>query len=343
MLRTSVLFVLMLLAPGVALAAADPARYMPAELIAETLEPAPGSRVLMGLRMTPRPGWHGYWSNPGDSGIAPTVEWSALAGVRFGPLLHSAPSLLSDGGVDSYVHEGEHVLLTWMSVPEALARGTKIPVIADLSWAACTATKCVPLQARLHLDLTVGDGSKSADWALLKRSANKLPRAAPEGSFARDGDSIRLILPTSLALNGPSTRFFAEEPEAFDTARASVVRSGGALVISGYGKLATGKAIRGVVTDGRTAYRLILRQSEAPLERAEGARLRVGKASPTAGPTEPKVQRPLGAEPGSSNANRALEHRRTSWLSLVGVIALIVVGLAIIGLPLSRRQSRIGR
>ena len=112
MLRRLVPFIVALLAAAVASAAADPTRYMPAELIAGTLDPAPGRTILVGIRMTPRPGWHGYWSNPGDSGIATTVRWSAPGGESFGPLLHPAPSLLSAGGVDSYVHEGEHILLS---------------------------------------------------------------------------------------------------------------------------------------------------------------------------------------------------------------------------------------
>ncbi len=40
-------------------AAADPARYMPAELIAQSVTPIPGSRILVGFRMVPKPGWHG--------------------------------------------------------------------------------------------------------------------------------------------------------------------------------------------------------------------------------------------------------------------------------------------
>ena len=42
-------------------------RHLAAELIAEG--PAvPGETLTLALRFTPDPGWHGYWSNPGDAG-----------------------------------------------------------------------------------------------------------------------------------------------------------------------------------------------------------------------------------------------------------------------------------
>ena len=141
--------------------AADPARYMTAELIAASATPAPGSSsILVGIRMTPRPGWHGYWSNPGDSGIAPTVRWSAPKGVTFGPLLHPAPTLLTADGMSSFVHGGRHVLLSRLRIARSVAPGTAIPITAALSWAACTATQCVPLHATLSLQLAAGNGER---------------------------------------------------------------------------------------------------------------------------------------------------------------------------------------
>ena len=46
-------------------AAADPARYIKADLVSETMSPKPGSTIVIGIQMTPRPGWHGYSEQPG--------------------------------------------------------------------------------------------------------------------------------------------------------------------------------------------------------------------------------------------------------------------------------------
>ena len=42
-------------------------------LVASTAKPKPGSTITLGLRFRPKAGWHGYWSNPGDSGLPPQV------------------------------------------------------------------------------------------------------------------------------------------------------------------------------------------------------------------------------------------------------------------------------
>jgi DsbC/DsbD-like thiol-disulfide interchange protein len=140
-------------------AAASDARYMDVELVASTMKPRPGSTMLVGFRMTPRPGWHSYWANPGQSGIATTVKWTAPAGIRLGSLKHPAPTLLRSMGQVSYVHEGEHVLVSAVQVDRNLASGTPIPVRAELSWAACSEKLCVPMHDRFSLDLVTGSTS----------------------------------------------------------------------------------------------------------------------------------------------------------------------------------------
>lgn len=243
--------------PAPSFAAADPARYMPTQLIAQSLQPQPGSTILLGFRMVPKPGWHGYWSNPGDAGIAPTVKWSAPPGVRFGALLHPAPTLISADGISSFVHAGPHILLTRMTVPRSLPRGTAIPLKAELSWAACTATQCVPLHATMSLDLVAGDGARSSDAARLAAAEISVPRQAPTGTFTRDREHIALKLPASLRIDAGRTRFFPDANDSFSTARATAAQADGTVVISGpAGSATAANSISGVVTDGVRSYRL---------------------------------------------------------------------------------------
>lgn len=249
------LFALLVAIAGPA-TAAEPAKYIRADVIAASSAPRPGSTILVGIRMTPRPGWHGYWSNPGESGFAPSVRWSAPAGVTFGPLVHPAPTLLKVSGMTSFVHEGSHVLLARMTVPRSIARGRRIPVRAEVNWAACSATQCVPLRANFKLDLVAGVGAPSAHAAALRAAGLKLPRAAPNGRLTANRDFLRLRLPASLSLDPRRARFFPDSRGAFDAAGGRAVTNGGAVVISGPRRGAVPRAISGVVSDDRAAYRL---------------------------------------------------------------------------------------
>lgn len=316
--------VLALSASVPASAAADPERYMPVRLIAESQAPKPGSTILIGFRMTPKPGWHGYWSNPGDSGIAPSVSWSSPAGVTFGPLKHPAPTLITAGGISSYVHEGEHILLSRMTVPRTIASGTPIPIVADLSWAACTASQCVPLHAKLTLDLKAGDGSASENRAALHAAAERLPRSAPDGAFVENGKSLRLVLPRSLSLQPARTHFFAEQPGAFDTAAARSQLSDGSFVLTASAGAAVPDRMTGVVTDGRNAYRLTLvRKANLPTADTPETAAEPAAATVTNHHVQPEPQAQV--RPGRTKSDPAPRN----WTALLAVAALVgAVGIA---------------
>ena len=255
-MRFAALALLALAAAMRADAAADPARYLKGELISETTNPKPGSTFYIGIRMTPKPGWHGYWSNPGDSGIATTGSWSAPAGVKIGPLLHPAPTLMIADGRASFVHAGPHILLSQVHLPANVRRGTRIPIVAELRWAACTATQCVPLKARLALDLVAGNGAPSRIAPMIRSAASRLPRRAPNGTYVRNGKAVGLTLPTSLRLDWRKILFFPDDSAPFDVANGSATLVRGRVIVKLPLRSAPTANVTGVVSDGRHAYRI---------------------------------------------------------------------------------------
>jgi DsbC/DsbD-like thiol-disulfide interchange protein len=86
-------------------------RHIEASLAFETRTPRPGDSVTLAIRMKPKPGWHGYWTNPGAAGLPVEAEWDVPAGVTVSSLRHPAPHLLDVQGIASYVHDGPFTLL----------------------------------------------------------------------------------------------------------------------------------------------------------------------------------------------------------------------------------------
>src|SRR6185369_860172 len=70
----------LLLAPAAAHAAPS---HIAAQLVAEG-PTAPGGETRLAIRMTPAPGWHGYWRNPGDAGFGMQLDWSLPTGAKVG-------------------------------------------------------------------------------------------------------------------------------------------------------------------------------------------------------------------------------------------------------------------
>ena len=80
MIRRLLILILLLLAP----ATAQAARGIEPQLVAEGSAP-PGGEVELAIEMRTRPGWHGYWLNPGDAGLPMAVQWQLPAGYSVGP------------------------------------------------------------------------------------------------------------------------------------------------------------------------------------------------------------------------------------------------------------------
>ena len=142
-----------------------------ASVLPESSSPKPGTTTRIAIRMVPRTGWHGYWVNPGDSGLSVEANWTVPDGVTIGDLRHPAPTLLKLAGLASYVHKGAFTLLTDLNLNDDVAPGTAIPLRVNLSWLACSDTLCVPERATLDLLLTAGDGTTNAAAAPVFRAA----------------------------------------------------------------------------------------------------------------------------------------------------------------------------
>ncbi|HTA94612.1 MAG TPA: protein-disulfide reductase DsbD domain-containing protein, partial [Verrucomicrobiae bacterium] len=51
----------------------------------------PGDTIWAGVDMKMDAGWHTYWKNPGDSGIATTIKWDLPPGVTAGEIQWPLP------------------------------------------------------------------------------------------------------------------------------------------------------------------------------------------------------------------------------------------------------------
>ena len=90
--------------------------HISAELIAES-PGFPGQTVTMAIHMRPEPGWHGYWSNPGDAGQGMTLDWTLPAGAKAGSPRYPVPETLLISGLMNHVYEHEYALLVSLTLP----------------------------------------------------------------------------------------------------------------------------------------------------------------------------------------------------------------------------------
>ncbi|WP_374526817.1 protein-disulfide reductase DsbD family protein [Novosphingobium sp.] len=212
---------------GPALAAPN---HISAELIAESAA-QPGQTVMLAVRMTPEPGWHGYWQNPGDAGLGMTLDWTLPAGAKAGALQYPVPDTLLIAGLMNHVYEHEYAVLVPLTLPADARPGAILPISAKAQWLACTEQICVPESTQLTGSVMVG--APAARDARFDKWLAALP--APLGSkatFALDGKRLRVAipLPASVKLEAPHL-FIATDRTADYAAPQAFSRRGDMLIV----------------------------------------------------------------------------------------------------------------
>ena len=199
------------------------------ELVAEG-PVAPGGEVELAILMRTKPGWHGYWINPGDAGLPMKIEWQLPEGTSLSPLRFPVPDRLLVAGIVNYVYERDHAILTRLKVP-ANARGV-LPIRASAQWLACTDKVCVPERGEFSLDVPLGAGGASErarfdEW----RRALPRPLASP-ARFAIEGDMIEVAVPLPESVTVGEPYFFPSEDGPIDYAAPQNFRRKGDLLIA---------------------------------------------------------------------------------------------------------------
>jgi thiol:disulfide interchange protein len=118
-----------------------------------TLPAAESSRVS--VRLTPAPGWHLYWKNPGESGLPVRVEWTLPSGIQAeGELRFPRPTVQAQGRLVNYGYAEPFEIVQDLKISRAFlnresGKGPRSVLLrAKLRWLVCQES-CIPGKAEL--------------------------------------------------------------------------------------------------------------------------------------------------------------------------------------------------
>ena len=191
----------------------------------------PGQTVTLAIHMRPKPGWHGYWLNPGDAGLGMSLDWTLPKGFAAGEPQYPVPDTLLISGLMNHVYKGDYAVLVPLKVHSDAKAGSTVPITLDAQWLACTDEVCVPEQGRMTTRLHIAADGKRDPRFDQWRARLPAPLASP-ARFALAGKTLRLAvpLPASLALDDP--HLFVARDRAIDYATPqSFSRNGDTLVV----------------------------------------------------------------------------------------------------------------
>lgn len=137
--------------------------HIQVQLVSEYQQLTSGQNWL-GVLLQPDPMWHTYWRNPGDSGEAPSVEWTLPEGVSAGQIQWPIPKQIKVAHLVNYGYEGSVLLMVPIDVsPEYIQNYSDLKVQVDLSWLVCK-EDCIPGWATLNKRFDFNDSPASSSF-----------------------------------------------------------------------------------------------------------------------------------------------------------------------------------
>ena len=116
---------------------------------------------LIVIDYTAAPGWHTYWVNPGDTGLAPKITWNLPDGFSADDPRFPTPKLLPTLGLMSYGYEGRTELVINLHNASKFPIGQALPLKAHIDFLVC-ADVCIPESLDVSATIKIGGPSTSA-------------------------------------------------------------------------------------------------------------------------------------------------------------------------------------
>lgn len=225
--------------------------------IAASLEAGPlvaGEKLTVAIVLSQETGWHSYWENPGDSGMAPVAEWKLPRGSTAGPLQHPAPERKTIAGIISFIHPGKHALISEVAIPSTIKPGSLFSFSLDLSLLACSENQCMPQKVRLSKTLQVQDRQVPESRKIHGYEA-LLPTRLIGATFTIKQGKTKIFLPKKLS---NKAYFFPAERDIFLLSRPQRISIGskGTTLEAVLAPRVAPTLIEGVITDGERSYRI---------------------------------------------------------------------------------------
>lgn len=190
--------------------------HLSVELVSQQDALVPGGTSFVAIHHTIAPGWHTYWLNPGDSGLATKIRWTLPQGWSAGEIVWPVPERQRVANLMNYGYSGAAYLAVPISVPASARPGSAVTLRARVDFLVC-ADICIPESADVSLSVPIAEGAAKLDpkhgKALTRVLAEAPKPSALEARVTQTGVKGRLsIAGAELAgrdLNG--AYFFASQ------------------------------------------------------------------------------------------------------------------------------------
>jgi thiol:disulfide interchange protein DsbD len=161
---------------GMAVSApAQTVQHVHYQMLADVSAVTPGKPFRIGVRLSIDPGWHVYWTNPGDAGLPTKVTFSAPDGFAVGSVQFPTPVRMDEPGNISLLGYENSVLITALVTPPSQLPGDFSGKFGlAVSWLVCS-DECIPGKGADSIVLPASQASSPANTDLFDDWARQAP------------------------------------------------------------------------------------------------------------------------------------------------------------------------
>jgi thiol:disulfide interchange protein DsbD len=186
----------------------------------------PGDTIWAGVDMKMDPGWHTYWKNPGEAGMATKIQWQLPPGITAGEIQWPLPEKFPPAEVTTYGFSNEVMPLVPLKLAADLKPGP-LDLKVKVSWLECKEA-CIPGGANVEATVNIGNETKvSADAATIDLWKSKTPQPGDNlqtrawWEKPANGNKRRLIIEWSAPDKASQADFFPYANDNFNVQPAT--------------------------------------------------------------------------------------------------------------------------
>lgn len=183
-----------------------------------------GKTVWLGLQIQHQPHWHTYWVNPGESGLATTLQWTLPAKTAAGAIVWPTPQRMTIGNMVNYGYSDTVLLPVPLTIEKGFIPSATgdVEVRLSASWLVCR-QECVPQDGQFVLTIPA-QGSTASHGADFDTAHAASPKPLEKGSAqAKLVDNALTVEVQGLPAdwNGKTLQVFAETLNIVEPATAT--------------------------------------------------------------------------------------------------------------------------
>jgi len=195
--------------------------HVQARLIVDNQSIKAGSAFRVGLWLKLERGWHVYWKNPGDSGMAPKFAWQLPTGFTKDDIAWPVPERIPVGPLVNYGYSDRVLFAVTMHAPKNLTT-PQVEIGLRANWLVCEET-CIPGKGTFTLTLPVSaaPANPSAEHATFEQWKTRLPLQTQSSAQVQSHDDALVLRVDGLRQETLyEAFFFPEDAEVIQAAAA---------------------------------------------------------------------------------------------------------------------------